>query len=362
MSQVELERAAQYLEEAEAPRVDSYEHIWGKAQEAYMEAHKALVACRRSGDMEGRKKALQIVVSAELLMGDTFDALQYAQDELAMVNLSSREDKKSRAFMIELVVRCLNMRGDTAGAVVQVQELIELQKELADKAGQAKALRQMASLRIQMDQATVAIELAQDAVKIFKELKDVAEEEETTRILSYAWVQNGQPQKAPGREEALRALEALTKALTNMDPQAWAINERILMKCGAYNQSDLDDVIKQTLNKNPDQRKEMRRFLEDQGIDVEQYGGKRKTVCNEMYGQQYYLNVRSSGMSYGPHFRCLNQAFLVGLENEQAKCSANVLKINDGDDNNDEGWEKDLQFNPGVLDGMLQSATTFQLL
>jgi len=354
-TETELEGAAVRLREAEAYSTDgeSFEYVWSRAQEAFAAAKKALVLFRRQQKAEGRNKALGIVVKAELLMGDTFDALQFAQDELETVKRVSPDDKASKAAIIELVVSCLEARGDGAGALANTENLLALRREMKDREGEGKALRLRAQMTLQMGEPKKAIEAAEESVKIFRELKLGEEEDKTTRILSQAFCQKGQPELAPGRDVAKRALEALTAALSEMDAQAWGRSLNTLTKTGAYSQADFDDAINKALKSSQDSKKAMMNFLEVHGIDTTRFGGRLKSFAAEVnVDTQYKAVFFGMGMMYGPHFKTLQQTHLVGLENEAPQYAASVIQCPDGSDF-EEGWEKELQWNPGVLDGML---------
>jgi len=359
MASASLDAAAEALREAEDLSSKGYEMdlVWERSGQALRSANEALVGFRRDQNLEGRKNAVDIIVKASLLMGDTFAGLAKAQDELTMIKKEFPSDKASQAEVMEMVITCFSVRGDVAGGATLVQELLEFRRELNDKAGEAKALRMKAALKLDAGQPKTAEEIAQESVKIYKELKDGPGQEMAARVLSQAFCQKGQPDKAPGREEALRALEALGAAMNAMDAEAFAASWGRLQKSGAFLQSDLDDCILRGLNEAQDRRKDMKHFLKDLGMDMTQYGG--ATVLEGHDTRQTYQDHRLSGMLYGPSMRSATQSYTVGCENEAPTYSAVVLQA--GNDPDDGGWERELQFHPGVLDGMVQGALNMKL-
>lgn len=70
-----------------------------------------------------------------------------------------------------------------------------------------------------------------------------------------------------------------------------------------------------------------------------------------------YINFRIGGLGYGPRFRCLT-AYKAAVQGKEDSLHAlSCLQVSD----QAEDWETELQFHPGVLDGMLQSGTAYAL-
>mmetsp|Transcript_49241 Transcript_49241/g.157506 ORF Transcript_49241/g.157506 Transcript_49241/m.157506 type:complete len:363 (-) Transcript_49241:75-1163(-) len=356
-----LSSAQSKLEEAEAFAVEpsSFEYqavqqvIWNKASEALTTAKQALVTFRKAGNVDGRLRSLDVAVKASLMLDDPLEAKLYAEDELAMIKRTG--DKKAIPKFIEMVVKCHTARGDGGAALIAATELLELQKELGDRAGIAQAMQMKAGLRIQLGQHKGALENAEEALKLFKEMGDEQGQEAALRTISQAYCERGQRDKAPNREGALLALEALQAALKALDKQAWEIAMQKLDTSGAYTQRDVEDLVAKALTR--EDRKAVVNFLQDQGVDIGAVGACPRQIVGQVEKTEAYLAFRMMGMGYGPRFRCM-QAYGVSLESEPRQFAPAALQVSEDADD----WEKDLYLcHPGVLDGTLQSVSTFGL-
>merc|ERR1712032_144974 len=118
----------------------------------------------------------------------------------------------------------------------------------------------------------------------------------------------------------------------------------------AYSQKDVDDIMERALAKDPSGA---RKFLDEQGIGS---GGKKPSneggfQINEVYKNTTYVNFRVGGLQYGPRFRCLQGYKFTSKGDSKASGALAVLQISE----EAQDWEKELAFNPGILDGLLQS-------
>jgi len=337
------------LEQAEAET--QWQVGQAKAQDALQLASDGLVSARRANDAETKLSALEVVVKAQMYLGELFAANLAATDELAMIKRSG--DTKSEAKALQLLSEVQTARGDNVGAADNLQKAMALHKDANNKVGQAKALELLAKAKLAANKPNDALASAQDAVKLFAELGDREGETSATRTVNIVFAAKNQLDKAPGRPEALQALKDLSTAIDERDTQRWTGAMEELNRTGAYTQKDVDSIVSSALEKD---RVASATFLEDQGIVVKGSGAPEFQM-KEGNRTTQYLNFRFGGLGYGPRFRCLTAYKGMVPDKETTLHAMGCLQVSE----QAEDWETELQWHPGVLDGMLQSNTAFSL-
>mmetsp|Transcript_18885 Transcript_18885/g.49907 ORF Transcript_18885/g.49907 Transcript_18885/m.49907 type:complete len:324 (-) Transcript_18885:26-997(-) len=311
-------------------------------------ANQALVEFRRSGSAEGRVAALQLVVELSMTLGDLFAANLAATDELAMIKRSG--DKASEAKALQLLADVHAARGDGNGAIAALTTVATMQKEIGDKAGEAKALHSLAEVRLAMGKTDQALAPANDAYELYKSIGDSAGEMAAARTVSVIYAEKGQLDKAPGRADALQALKDLGEAVENKSAEGFASAMEALKKTGAYNERDMESVTTLALEKDDS----VAVFMQQQGLAVPG-SGVPMTCINEVMKTMTYIGFRAGGLGYGPRFRCLQSYKKIVPGKPETLMALSALQVSDAADD----WEVNLQFHPGVLDGMLQSGSAY---
>lgn len=321
------------------------------AQDALKAATEALVASRRGGDAEAKLSALELVVRAQIHLGDLFAANLAATDELAMIKRTGDANAESRALVLLSDVQSL--RGDGAGAADSLSKALVLHREAGDKPAQAKALLQLAKAKLSAGKKNDALAPAQDALKLFTEFNDKDGQMLATAAINQVYVEKNQLDKAPSRPEALQALRDLAAAVDERDSQRWTLAMESLNRTCAYTQKDVDNVVNSALEKD---RVSSAAFLDEQGIVVRGSGAPEMQM-KEANKTIQYINFRLGGLGYGPRFRCLTAYKAMVPDKENTLHALSCLQVSD----EAEDWETELQFHPGVLDGMLQSHSALAL-
>jgi len=325
----------------------------GEFQEAQTEAAEALVVARRGNDNTARLEALGIVAHAALYLGDTFAANLAVTDELAMLRRGS--DRKAEVQCLHLVAEVHLARGDGSGAFEACQSATKLLDGAPDKAATAKTLTLLAMTQLALGRGkgSEALSPAQDALKIFQELKDDEGAKKARRALNMIYAGRNQLNKAPDRPEALQALKDLAAAADTRNGIAWSTAMGTLEETGAFEQKDIDEVVNAALEKD---RYNASVFLEEQGVIVKQSGnnagGKPTILLSEYPKTLHYIMFRVGGLGYGPRFRCGRpyRKAVQGGETQDNEALCCLQAAEEADD-----WERDLQFHPGILDSMLQA-------
>lgn len=323
-----------------------------RAGEALSLAKEALVSFRRAGESDKKVAALKVVVDANMAMENTFDALMAASDELAMIKRA--DDKKEQVVVLQMLAEVQSARGDVGSAMQSASEALDLQRQLGNKAGEARALQTQASLKLSAGKGKEAASMATQALGLYQELRDAEGEAACKRIVNKGYAESGQLEKAPNRTEAVQALKALASAVENQDQRAWKAAIAQLNKSSAYNQQDVQEIFGEALKKD---RKAAAAFLQEQGVRTA--GSAPELIIKEVTKVFTYIGFRLGGLGYGPSFRCLNPTHGLMVKGDPSSCHAVAcLRISDEADD----WERELQYHPGVLDGMLCSSSGLQVL
>lgn len=318
-------------------------------EEALKLATQELEAARRTNDTKAKIAALELVVKIDLFLGDSFAANLVANDEVAAVRRSG--DKASEASALHLLAEVQASRGDTAGAVENLKSALNIAKESTEKGLIAKCSRTLALALLATGEKDAALPLAQEAVTLYEELMDQDGEAGARRTMNMVFVEKGQLEQAPNRQEALKALKRLAESVASRDAAGWQAAMEELNKTCAYTQQDIDEVVNKAMEKD---RNAATAFLEDQGIVAKQAGGPQVHI-KETGKQIHYLNFRMSGLGYGPRFRCANAYRKIVGQDMETLSSLSCLQVAE----EAEDWETNLQYHPGVLDSMLQSGNAY---
>eukprot|EP00930_Biecheleria_cincta_P021164 TRINITY_DN15742_c0_g1_i1.p1 TRINITY_DN15742_c0_g1~~TRINITY_DN15742_c0_g1_i1.p1 ORF type:complete len:402 (-),score=105.40 TRINITY_DN15742_c0_g1_i1:95-1180(-) len=316
-----------------------------KAAEALSLSKDALVSFRRANDSEKKVRALRVVVDANMALEKAFDAVMAASDELAMIKRTG--DKKAQVTVAQMLSEVQAFRGDAGGASQSLYDTLDLYRELGDKAGEAKALQGLASLKLRGGKSKEGLSFAQQAMGMCQELGDKTGEENCQRMVNRGYAESGQMEKAPSRALALTALEALATSVENKDRQGWSNAVAELNKSSAYTAEDVQQIFGDALKKD---RRAAAAFLQSMGIRTT--GQAPELVIKEVTKVFSYIGFRVGGLGYGPRFQCMNPTHALMTEGDMNSIHAVCcLKISEEADD----WERELQYHPGVLDGMLQS-------
>lgn len=321
------------------------------AQEALQVATQELEAARRTNNAKAKMAALELVVKIDLFVGDSFAANLAANDEVAAVRKAG--DRVSEAAALHLLAEVQASRGDAAGAVENLKAALSIAKETSEKGLIAKCSRTLALALLATGEKDDALPLAREAVALYEELMDQDGEANSRRALNMVFVEKGQLEQAPNRQEALKALKRLATAVSARDTAGWQSAMDELNTTCAYSQQDIDEVVNKALEKD---RTAATVFLEDQGIVAKSAGGPQ-TQMKETGKQIHYLNFRLNGLGYGPRFRCANAYKKQNGEDVETLAALSCLQVAE----EAEDWEAELQFHPGVLDSMLQSGNAYYI-
>merc|ERR1712046_349221 len=113
--------------------------------------------------------------------------------------------------------------------------------------------------------------------------------------------ERGQPEKAPNRAEAVKALLALTKAIEKLSPEEFKkADAKLQTFAGLITPQDTFDALSPIFTA---QNPETLAFLESQGWELPVEGQGEKTMIKAWDHTMQYLNSIYGGMNFGPQFR-----------------------------------------------------------
>jgi tetratricopeptide (TPR) repeat protein len=352
-AKAKLNEATEQMKEDDGTDFDKVQIIEQKFHDALYIAGEALAAFRREGNSEKKIEALDVILEANLALGDTFSAVIAANDELAMIRRTG--DKKALVKVLDMLGRVQVTRGDSLQAMELFQELLDLQKELGDKEGEAKALRLVAEQNLALKRDQEAMKQANAALAMFQDLGSKDGEDEVKRTISRIYSAMKMPEKAPNRGEAKAAIQDLYAAVDNKDGQAWKAAMEALLKSGAYTDKDINEITQKAVEDND---KGAKTFLAEMGLAGLKKESMGQVQACEVIKRMTYIQFRLGGLGYGPRFRCLQAHGLhvPDLDGDEYKANMKALAVLQVSDEA-EDWEKELGYQPGILDGLLQSMT-----
>lgn len=312
-------------------------------------AREALKVAKEAGLVAQVGRAVEAIVEAQLQAGQAEKALEEAEEQLK----SAGSNKGTASTMSAIVVATSALRGADAG-LEKVKAFVEQLRSDGNKQGEVQMLHKLATMSPFPDYAS---NTAQAALKMAQQYGFPAEEKALKSTLTALCVARGKIDKAPNRREALLLLQELSRMLEKKDGEGFDdANQNLAGYWMALTQSDVEAAMQKVVVTNPPVYLE---FLREHGANVD--GGAPKTAApQDIQGlglrnqlktgpkPYLYVNFRVGGISYGPRYRCCELPCGIPAEPGGA---VGVLSLQDTSDD----WERELQYNPSILDCALQS-------
>lgn len=274
---------------------------------------------QQDGDVAGVLTALSIITETYIDAGEYGEALSAAVKGLKML----RELKATEAEVGQLLV------------VADLQRLLGRMEPATNSAEQAVA--------ISAELATAASGMAPEVKERVRQLALQAR-----RSLSSIMITSGQPNKAPNRSEALDALAELSHAAKLRDGPAFQEALSKLNDLQGFTEKDVRDAL--LPSESEKDASGLARFLRQQGQLGEKTGP--AMVMQEVGRASLYLFFRSTGLGYGPRFRTCRPGRVLSYDGSiHTVASLRVCSTQ-------EDWGRDLQYHPGILDGMQHALTS----
>lgn len=319
----------------------------GDSQVALGSAQDALNIARSSKNGPQAASALEVIVEARLATGHQQEALAEAESALAGIDedAAGQPEMGVASAMAALLLAHTACRGIDS-AVSLVKDYIVKLRERGDQRGEVRMLHKLATM------SSVPPEVmnsAQAALALAQKIGDASQEASIKTSLTDIWAARGKIEKAPNRKIAMKALNELVKALDNQDREKFDDAAKYLD--GYYNalkQEDIETSLARVIQKDPET---YLKFLQEHGHMLTDDKPAIVSGCKArpvMYEHLYY-GFTAGGISYGPRYRVNDPTY---KRFNSDTFTLGVVKLSDESD----VWERELAYNPSMLDGLLQSS------
>mmetsp|Transcript_42567 Transcript_42567/g.97610 ORF Transcript_42567/g.97610 Transcript_42567/m.97610 type:complete len:561 (+) Transcript_42567:49-1731(+) len=235
---------------------------------------------------------------------------------------------------------------------------IQLLKPLQERRCMADAYLLLAKAQTSAYHVDAAMVAARQAVLLYRQVMDKDKEQEVQEVMALLWTAVGQPMLAPNRPEVEKVLGELKTAVTRRSTRDLQASLRELDSMYGWAYSDLEAVLAPITALDS----EARAFLKEQGL---------RLACTEEVAEaamalshkHMYLQFRSGGLGYGPHFRCNTTPFtrmVKGAHVQQMSVLSlggvmgESLTVPDGT-NVWEALDTEMLTHPGMMDSVLHT-------
>jgi tetratricopeptide (TPR) repeat protein len=317
-----------------------------KVQDGVNMADQAVAMLKELGFTKEMAKALQVLIQGYSLQNNPMAGLRAANTELNYLRRAGV--KRAQADIMMVIAETHAMLGETVGALKNAKSALELYQSLGDKFAEASTLLTISEmLRAQGDkvEATAAV---QTAMKIFKSLGSTWGQEQAKETLSLLLVERGQPEKAPNRAAALKALEQLVRAIRKKNAiDLKEAEAKLDAMQGLVTEQDIADAL-QPVFADPS----VLDFLIAQGWEFKK--GKQKKGDGKQFRLRVfdhhmtYINHIYGGMNFGPQFRHVHGARTDQDAKEFNNIAMTVSQVDERVGVDD--WQTTLKYKPGILD------------
>lgn len=333
-------------------------------QAALNAAKEALAVARSSGSWAQVGMAVEAIVEAELQAQNPQAALSQAEELLSVLQQQGISDRSRQrgiaSAMSAVVIGTSVMRGIEDG-LESVKKFVEKCRADGNTLGEVRMLHKLATMSQFPEYAT---NTAQAALVIAQKKGLPFEEKVLKKTLTDLYFAQGKVEKAPLRREAMLLLQDLAAELEKKDSDKFDdANKNMDQYWSALTQNDVDAVMQKVISKDPSGALD---FLKEHGANVATPDASAsREVATEGMGLKHslktgpldylYFSFRASGIAYGPRYRCV--VLPTASVAEPGKVSAAVQLQDISDD-----WERELGYNPSILDCSLQSGNAVQYL
>jgi len=316
-----------------------------KVSQGLKSANEALAVFKGLKSTRGMVKALEVVVQANIMQDVPLAGLQAANKELAEVKASG--NKRGEADLLEMITQTHAMLGQPHSALTFAKQAADIFAALEDNMGQGSILNIVAEMERALGELADATKSAEKSLKFFRAAGSKWGEEQALQTISSLLVQRGQPEKAPKRGEAQKALKELQKAIEmRKADDVKACEEKLNAMGNLVPDSDIQGILTPILTKDPSALE----FLEEQGWQFKKDiggGGGSATKIKQYPHKGFYLHMIMTGMNFGPQFRVVNP-YRVGTPGQDCTC-VTVSQLPET-----EAWQMEMGYRPGLLDSGLQ--------
>jgi len=261
--------------------------------------------------------------------------------EAALASAQSKKDKKAEAKALQDCVKAYSDLPDTFEALKAAKALLRAHQALADTKGQAQALLTIGEMHFAMNNLEDALKNEEEALDLFKGIGDSQSQDSVKEALSRIYNKRGQVELAPNRSKGVAALGELTRAIEANDSIRFQEAMERCKRMSSVSDGDIEEKLGEALEKDYlPVAKLYKEALNWEGLLPE-------TKATVVHNRFHYMGFRTvGGLHYGPAFQCVQGVAVNGGKDEMYY----PVNIPEGQ----EGWEYEVAYNSGILDGIIQ--------
>lgn len=261
--------------------------------------------------------------------------------ESALAAAQHKKDKTAEARALQQCIRAYSDLPDAMEALKAAKNLHKVQKSLNDTKGQAQALLTIGEMHFALNNLQDALQNEEEALNLFQSIGDNDSQESAKEAISKVYNKQGQVDLSPNRSKGLAALGELTRAIEANDKVRFGSAMDRCKRMSAVSDEDIEEKLGEALEK--DYLTAARLFTEV----LEMPGLLPETKAHFVHNRYHYMGFRTfGGLHYGPSFKTV-QFSTVNVPRDELYYP---VEVPDGQ----EGWEYEVAYNAGVLDGTIQ--------
>ncbi|CAJ1410350.1 unnamed protein product [Effrenium voratum] len=293
-------------------------------------------------------EALDVLIQALVGQEQRKDALQRAKQELSA--FLSSGDKWATPRMRGCLVKALMNMDKKKEALAEAERALESAQSLKSLRAMNEAMKPVAILNIQLGKVDKAKDLADELLRMSKQLGDLDGEAVATQLICKAVQERGVfEEKAALEREAEDLIIELKKAMTDRDGPRF---KEVLEKCYENENvftEDVEEIIGPVILTDPDGLYEF--FLNNQPEKwkIDRADDRKFDAAQQFDRRLLYYVFRLGAMGYGPGFRLVKTDFRLGEPGQSSKAVGTLNLMENCPD-----WEERTAWHPGLLDCVLQ--------
>jgi len=312
-------------------------------------AEDAMRLFREGGNTKGLAKALETAFKAHAMQKNAMVGLQVANKELAA--MKQAKNKRGEVDVLEMLMQAHAQMGEPLSAISAATQALEGYRGLGDREGEACTLHLVAEMRRALGEKKEAIVVAKQSLAVFKAAGLKWGEEKALATISSCMTEIGRMEKAPNRQEALKALKELARGVEQKDAaQVKSAEDRLNKMKDCVSDQEIVESLALVVQKDATAVD----FLKEQGWNMgggsaEGVQGYNGTYIKGFGHKAFYLQNLMTGMGFGPQFRGVHP-YREGRGTDIGKMHAlSVSQLAET-----ESWQMDMGFRPGLMDSALQ--------
>jgi len=324
------------------------------AREALQDAEEAQKLFRNLGQGRGLASALEAAFQAHLLQMNQAAGLKAINQEVE--SLHQAGNKQAEVAVLETLAHAHSMLGEPYSAISSYERALAVYRALGDKEGQGTTLHSLAEMYRATDghaEHAKALDAARQSADAFRAAKCGWGEEKANGTMSSLMAQSGRLEKAPNRQEALKALKEFTRAVEQKNVEtAQAAEKKLTSMRDLVTDAEIIEHLQPIVFKDATTseflQSELGWSMNEGSSEAVSTGDKLNGSYIKQYSHHaFYLSTAMSGMGFGPQFRSVHP-YRFGRTADE------IMPVVVAQLPETEAWQMELGYRPGYMDANLQ--------